>query len=133
MLFSSAGMALTSAGQDTSQLSNGVSDLSSTGLPSTAGGVSAAGFAVAVSLAGAGWSALQEVAARAQAAARIGTAGPMLGLLALLVLLCALAAYRVARNPSAGAGRLVETMAGVWTVLMYLGLGAAPMLYRWWW
>jgi hypothetical protein len=67
-----------------------------------------------------------------RAAAEIGTAGPMLALLAVLVALCAAAGVRVATSGASGAGKTVEVMAGLWTVLMYLGLGAIPVLAVWW-
>jgi 4-hydroxybenzoate polyprenyltransferase len=66
-----------------------------------------------------------------RAAAEIGTQRMMLGLLAVLVIGCTVAAWRVARHPQSGAGRIVETASGLWTVLMYLGLGAAPVLLAW--
>lgn len=67
-----------------------------------------------------------------RAAAEIGTEAPMIVLLALLVALCVAAAVRVARSETRGAGKAVETMAGLWTVLMYLGLGAIPVLVALW-
>ena len=67
-----------------------------------------------------------------RAAAEIGTEGPMVVLLAVLVIACAAAAVRVARSNAAGAGKFVELMSGVWTVLMYLGLGAVPVLFALW-
>lgn len=67
-----------------------------------------------------------------RAAAEIGTDGPMVVLLAVLVMACAVAALRVTRSRATGAGKFVELMSGVWTVLMYLGLGAVPVLFAWW-
>jgi 4-hydroxybenzoate polyprenyltransferase len=67
-----------------------------------------------------------------RAAARIGTEGPMLVLLAVLVGACAAMAVRVVRRPTPGSGKAIELMSGVWTVLMYLGLGAAPLAYKLW-
>jgi hypothetical protein len=67
-----------------------------------------------------------------RAAAEIGTEGPMVMLLALLVALCVGAGVRVVRSEKAGTGKAVEVMAGLWTVLMYLGLGAIPVLVAWW-
>jgi 4-hydroxybenzoate polyprenyltransferase len=66
------------------------------------------------------------------ASARIGTQGPMLVLLGMLVVACATAAWRVTRIEASGSGRSIELMSGIWTVLMYLGLGAAPALFAWW-
>lgn len=67
-----------------------------------------------------------------QAAGRIGFATPMLAILALLVCLCAVAALRLVRTPAPGRGRTIETAAGVWTVMMYLGLGVCPLAWRLW-
>jgi 4-hydroxybenzoate polyprenyltransferase len=67
-----------------------------------------------------------------RAASGIGTAGPMLILLAVLVFACAIAAIKVARSRTSGAGKSVELMSGLWTVLMYLGLGAVPVLVMLW-
>lgn len=67
-----------------------------------------------------------------RAAAEIGTEGPMLILLAVLVAACAGAAIKVARSQAPKAGKSIELMAGLWTVLMYLGLGAVPVLVAAW-
>jgi 4-hydroxybenzoate polyprenyltransferase len=67
-----------------------------------------------------------------RAAARIGTSGPMLALLAILVAACIAVAFRVGRSIAPGSGKAIETMSGVWTICMYVGLGAAPLLYRLW-
>jgi 4-hydroxybenzoate polyprenyltransferase len=67
-----------------------------------------------------------------RAAARIGTEAPMLVLLAALVGACVAMAVRVVRRATPGSGRSIERMSGVWTVLMYLGLGAAPLAYKLW-
>jgi 4-hydroxybenzoate polyprenyltransferase len=67
-----------------------------------------------------------------RAAAEIGTGGPMVILLAVLVFACAAAAMKVARSERTGAGKTVELMSGLWTVVMYLGLGAVPVLVALW-
>jgi 4-hydroxybenzoate polyprenyltransferase len=74
---------------------------------------------------------LLTAAAAYRAAAEIGTERWMVMLLALLVALCAGAAIRVVRNDASGSGKAIEIMSGVWTVLMYLGLGAAPVVFAW--
>jgi 4-hydroxybenzoate polyprenyltransferase len=66
------------------------------------------------------------------ASARIGTQRPMLVLLGVLVVACTTAAWRVTRIEAPGGGRSIELMSGIWTVLMYLGLGAAPVVFAWW-
>jgi len=67
-----------------------------------------------------------------RAAARIGTATPMLVLLAVLVIACGVIALRVVRSDASGSGKAIEVMSGVWTILMYVGLGAAPLAYLLW-
>jgi 4-hydroxybenzoate polyprenyltransferase len=74
---------------------------------------------------------LLTAAAAYRAAAEIGTERWMVMLLALLVALCAAAAIRVIRSDASGSGKAIEVMSGVWTVLMYLGLGAAPVVLAW--
>lgn len=66
-----------------------------------------------------------------RAAAEIGTQRMMLLLLVVLVIGCMAAAWRVAHSSTAGAGRTIEMASGIWTILMYLGLGAAPVLIAW--
>ena len=53
-------------------------------------------------------------------------------LLAVLVAACGAVAFRVVRRRAPGSGKSIELMSGVWTVLMYLGLGAVPLAYRLW-
>jgi hypothetical protein len=65
-----------------------------------------------------------------RAASRIGTEVPMLLLVAVLVAVSAVVAFRVVRIGMPGSGKSIELMSGVWTVLMYVGLGAAPLAYR---
>lgn len=71
-------------------------------------------------------------AAAWQASTRIGTEWPMLALLAVLLAGCAVGARRVLRRGAPGSGRSIELLSGVWTVLMYIGLGAAPLAFRLW-
>jgi 4-hydroxybenzoate polyprenyltransferase len=67
-----------------------------------------------------------------KAAQHLGTTRPTLALLAGLAIACAAVGVRFARKPSAGGGKAIELMSGVWTLLMYLGLGAAPLLFAVW-
>jgi hypothetical protein len=67
-----------------------------------------------------------------QAASRIGFDVPMAGLLAILVSFCGIAAIGLRNHPSAGRGRTIETASGIWTVMMYLGLGILPLAWRAW-
>lgn len=71
-------------------------------------------------------------AAAWRASARVGTEIPMVVLLAALTIACAAVAQRFVRHPAPGAGRSIEAMAGVWTLLMYLGLGAGPVAMKLW-
>src|SRR5262249_6891196 len=36
------------------------------------------------------------------------------------------------RRPDAGGAKWIETASGLWTILMYLSLGAVPLLWRAW-
>ena len=65
-----------------------------------------------------------------QAAVRIRFERPVLAILLLLVGGCGVAAIRFARQPVRGAGKTIEVASGVWTLLMYLSLGALPALLR---
>ncbi len=74
-----------------------------------------------------------------QASARIGTEMPMVVMLAFLTVACGAVARRFVRSASSGSGqsmtgsgKLLEIMAGVWTLFMYLGLGAAPLAISLW-
>lgn len=67
-----------------------------------------------------------------KAAEAIGTAVPTAVLLSVLVVVCVAIGIRFATRPSAGGGRTIELMSGVWTLLMYLGLGAVPLAMSVW-
>ena len=67
-----------------------------------------------------------------EASARIGTEAPTVLMLACLVVVCGVIARRFLRRASRGAGKSIEVMAGVWTVLMYISLGAAPLAITVW-
>jgi 4-hydroxybenzoate polyprenyltransferase len=67
-----------------------------------------------------------------RAAARIGTDVATLNLLLVLVAVCGLVALRVMRRRAAGSGKAIELVSGVWTLVMYLGVGAIPMAYKLW-
>jgi 4-hydroxybenzoate polyprenyltransferase len=69
----------------------------------------------------------------AYAAAReIGFARPILILLVVLFLAAACTAMLFLRNPVAKRGRWLETMAGVWSLLLYLSLGFVPVILQQW-
>jgi 4-hydroxybenzoate polyprenyltransferase len=67
-----------------------------------------------------------------KAAEGLGTAAPTAVLLSALVVACAGIGVRFARRPAAGGGKAIELMSGVWTLLMYLGLGAVPLAFAMW-
>jgi 4-hydroxybenzoate polyprenyltransferase len=66
------------------------------------------------------------------AATRIGFARPMLVLLSVLFLMAAAAGIYFLQGAVPKRGKIVETMAGVWSLLMYLSLGFIPMILRQW-
>ena len=66
------------------------------------------------------------------ASARIGTAHASVLLLGLLFVTCGVVARKFATDARSGAGKSIELMAGVWTLLMYVGLGAAPLAMTLW-
>ncbi|CAN5459570.1 hypothetical protein BH23ACI1_BH23ACI1_10370 [soil metagenome] len=66
------------------------------------------------------------------AAGRIGVATPMLALLIVLLACCGVVAARFVRNPVTGSGKSIEAISGIWTVLMYIGLGIVPLAWAVW-
>ncbi len=62
------------------------------------------------------------------AAERIGFGRPVLSLLGLLLATAASLALYFLREPKARRGRWFEAMSGIWSLLLYLTLGAAPLL-----
>jgi 4-hydroxybenzoate polyprenyltransferase len=65
-----------------------------------------------------------------QAAVRIRFEWPVLAILLVLVGGCVIGAVRYLRRPLPGAGKTIELVSGIWTLLMYLSLGALPALLR---
>lgn len=63
-------------------------------------------------------------------AAMIGFATPVALLLLALLSCAALLGLRFAADPLPGRGKRFERMSGIWTLLMYLNLGAIPLLLR---
>jgi 4-hydroxybenzoate polyprenyltransferase len=61
------------------------------------------------------------------AATSIGTEYSASVMLAVLVAVCGGVALKFANDTRQGAGKAIEVMAGVWTLVMYVGLGAAPL------
>jgi len=64
------------------------------------------------------------------AAINIAFALPVAVVLALLWLVAALMAGRFLQQPESRHARLFEAMSGVWTLILYLGLGAIPLLVK---
>ncbi|MEE8253102.1 MAG: hypothetical protein V3R17_04130, partial [Hyphomicrobium sp.] len=62
------------------------------------------------------------------AAHEIHFLGPMAVVLFALIALAIFVAWRFLKEPTTNRSKRVEAMSGVWTLLMYLSLGAAPLL-----
>jgi 4-hydroxybenzoate polyprenyltransferase len=56
---------------------------------------------------------------------------PAAGLLSLLLGAASWIAYRFVREPTPLRAKRIESLSGIWTILMYLSLGAVPLLWRW--
>lgn len=66
------------------------------------------------------------------AAYRIGFLVPMLVVLGILLATAILVVVHFVERPVASRAKLLELTAGIWTLLLYLTLGAVPMAVRWW-
>lgn len=66
------------------------------------------------------------------AASRIHSLPEMLGLLTVLLALIGIAVARFWRQPIPSRARWIEPLAGLWTLLTYLGIGVAPLAQRAW-
>jgi len=64
------------------------------------------------------------------AATRVGFAVPTALVLTLLLALAALVGARFLHRPVAARARWFKPLSGVWTLVMYLTLGAVPLLLR---
>jgi 4-hydroxybenzoate polyprenyltransferase len=78
------------------------------------------------------WLAVLSVTAisAALAAQQIDFLWPVATVLLLLLALGAVAGWHFLRHPKVGAGKRFELLAGIWTLCMYLSLGAGPLLWR---
>ena len=78
-------------------------------------------------------------------AALLGTAGcasaaawrvdflvPVVCVLGAMLAAAGFVAFRFLRDPVPGSGKRIETFSGIWTLLLYLSVGAVPLLWRWW-
>ncbi len=66
------------------------------------------------------------------AAAQIDFVVPVATVLATMLLTAGVLVCRFLAAPTKRGSKLIETLAGVWTILLYLSVGAAPLLWRWW-
>ncbi len=66
------------------------------------------------------------------AALQVDFLGPMICVLTLLLIAAAGVAVDFLDDPTRKASKMIETFSGVWTLLLYLSLGAVPLLWRWW-
>ena len=57
---------------------------------------------------------------------------PVLGILAAILAVSTMIAFRFLRSQSSGEGKRLETMSGVWSLLLYLSLGVIPIAIRFW-
>jgi 4-hydroxybenzoate polyprenyltransferase len=64
------------------------------------------------------------------AAAKIAFVGPVVTVLVVLLSAAVFVGWRFLRQPRPGAGRRFESIAGLWTLSMYLSLGAGPLLWQ---
>ncbi len=65
-----------------------------------------------------------------RAAAQIDFAVPVAAVVAVMLLTAALVIWRFLTTPTAQRSKRIETLAGVWTILLYLSVGAVPLLWR---
>jgi 4-hydroxybenzoate polyprenyltransferase len=61
------------------------------------------------------------------AAYEINFAGPVGSVLVVLLGLASLIAWRFLQFPTSQRAKLIETMSGLWTIIMYLSVGAVPL------
>lgn len=66
------------------------------------------------------------------AAARIHFSAPVATILACAVAVSALLSTQFLRTDVSGAGKRLETMAGIWSLVLYLSLGVLPLALRHW-
>lgn len=64
------------------------------------------------------------------AAGKIAFVLPLGGALAIVLLAAVALAASFLRRPSSRSSKGIELLSGLWTLLMYLGLGAVPLLWR---
>ena len=67
----------------------------------------------------------------ATAAQRIDFLVPVASVLGVMLAAAALVAGRFLRHPAPQRGKEIEAFSGLWTLLLYLSLGAVPLVWRW--
>lgn len=78
------------------------------------------------------WSAMAATAIAGVMAARaIAFAEPAAAIYAGVLLIAWIAGSRFRKNPDTHRARRLETLSGLWTMTLYLTLGAAPLLVEW--
>jgi len=65
-----------------------------------------------------------------EAARGIDFLKPVALLIGALLAMALVSARQFFRAPVKGRGKLIENMAGVWSLLLYTGIGLVPMAYR---
>ena len=79
------------------------------------------------------WGVMLATAAMAiMAAVQIDFALPAAALLGIALAAAGFLARWMLKHPVDGAGKRIEAMSGVWTILLYLSMGAVPLMWRWW-
>ena len=63
------------------------------------------------------------------AAHAVGATWVVLGILGALMVIAFVETSRYLREKRAGQGKRIETLAGIWTIGMYLGVGVVPLLF----
>jgi UbiA prenyltransferase family len=66
------------------------------------------------------------------AARSIGFIGLVITILSVVIIVSAVTAGRFLRMCAIGGGKRIETMAGVWSLVLYLSLGILPLCLRYW-
>jgi 4-hydroxybenzoate polyprenyltransferase len=66
------------------------------------------------------------------AAAQIDFLIPVAVVLATLFLTAGMVAWRFLSAPTTRRAKRIETLSGVWTILLYLSVGLVPLVWRWW-
>ena len=75
---------------------------------------------------------VKQAAMALMAAAQIDFLVPVACVLGTLLAAATVVALRFLRQPVASRAKLIETLSGIWTLLLYLSLGAVPLLWRVW-